>query len=53
MDFPVFLNKWIIGFFPIKHTPFWHWYRLINHSDYRLDDYIRAQDFWWSINGKV
>jgi hypothetical protein len=52
MDFPVFLNKWIIGFKLIKYTPIWHWYRLINHSDYRLDDYIRAQDFWWSINGK-
>ena len=53
MDFPVFLNKWIIGFKPIKHTPLWYWYRLINHSDYRLDDHIREQDFWWSINGKV
>jgi hypothetical protein len=50
MDFPVFLNKWIIGFFPIKHTPFWHWYRLINHSYYRLDDHIRAQDFWEELN---
>ncbi len=53
MDFPVFLNKWIIGFKPIIRTPFWYWYRLISHSDYRLDDHIRAQDFWWSINGKV
>ena len=53
IDLPVFLNKWIIGFNPIKHTPFWYWYRLINHTDYRMDDHIRAHDFWWSINGKV
>ena len=53
MDFPVFLNKWIIGFKPIKGSSFYYWFRLINHSDYRLDDHIRAQDFWWSINGKV
>ena len=53
IDLPVFLNKWIIGLNPIKHTPFWYWYRLINHTDYRMDDYIRSQDFWWSINGKV
>jgi hypothetical protein len=50
MDFPVFLNKWIIGFSPIKHTIFWYWYRLINHSDYRLDDHIRSQDFWEELN---
>ena len=51
-DLPVFLNKWIIGLNPIKYTPFWYWYRLINHTDYRLDDHVRNQDFWYSINGK-
>jgi hypothetical protein len=50
MNFPVFLNKWIIGFKPIKYTPFWCWYRLINHEDYRLDDRFLYQDFWNSIN---
>lgn len=50
MDFPEFLNRWIIGFSPIKHTIFWYWYRLINHSDHRLDDHIRAQDFWEELN---
>lgn len=53
IDFPVFLNKWIIGLNSIKHTPFWYWYRLINHTGYRMDDYTRSQDFWWSINGEV
>lgn len=50
MDFPVFLNKWIIGFSPIKHTPFWFWFRLINHSNWRMDDHQRYWDFWLSIN---
>ncbi len=50
MDFPVFINKWVIGFKPIKYTPFWCWFRLINHSDWRMDDYHRYWDFWLSIN---
>jgi len=50
MDFPVFLNKWIIGFNPIKYTPFWFWFRLVNHSNWRMDDHQRYWDFWLSIN---
>ena len=50
MDFPVFINKWIIGFKPIKYTPFWFWFRLINHSNWRMDDHQRYWDFWYSIN---
>jgi hypothetical protein len=52
MNLPIFLNKFILSFKPIRHTSFWYWYRLVNHSEYRLDDRFRAQDFWWSINGK-
>jgi hypothetical protein len=50
MDFPVFINKWIIGFKPIKYTPFWFWFRLVNHSNWRMDDHQRYWDFWFSIN---
>ena len=50
MDFPVFLNKWIIGFKPIKYTIFWYWYRLINHSGWRMDDNQRYWDFWLNLN---
>ena len=50
MNFPVFLNKWIIGFKPIMYTPFWFWFRLINHSNWRMDDHQRYWDFWLSIN---
>jgi len=46
MNFPVFLNKWIIGFKPIKYTILWYWYRLINHSNWRMDDHQRYADFW-------
>lgn len=50
MDFPVFLNKWIIGFKPIQRTTFWFWFRLINHSNWRMDDHQRYWDFWLSVN---
>lgn len=50
MDFPVFLNKWIIGFKPIMYTPLWFWFRLINHSNWRMDDHQRYWDFWLSVN---
>jgi hypothetical protein len=45
-----FINKWVIGFKPIKYTPFWFWFRLINHSNWRVDDHQRYWDFWLSIN---
>lgn len=32
------------------YTPFWCWYRLINHRAYRLDHSFLYQDFWNSIN---
>lgn len=50
MDFPVFLNKWVIGFKPIRYTPFFYWFRLVNHSNWRMDDHQRYWDFWLSIN---
>ena len=50
MNFPVFLNKWIIGFKPIKYTPFWWWYRLMNHNGFRFDDYHMWGEFWHSLN---
>jgi hypothetical protein len=48
----ILLNRLIIGFKPIKYTPFWHWYRLMVHQSYRFDDRHLYTDFWWSINGK-
>ena len=44
------LNKWIIGFKPIKYTPFWWWYRLISHEGFRFDDYGIWREFWHSLN---
>ena len=45
------INKWIISNRFLRYTPFWYWFRLINHEDYRLDDRFRYQDFWNSICG--
>jgi hypothetical protein len=50
MDFLVFLNKLIIGFKPIKYTPFWWWYRLMSHEGFRFDDYHVWGEFWNSLN---
>lgn len=50
MDFPVFINKWVIGFKPIQRTCFWFWFRLTNHSNWRMDDHQRYWDFWLNIN---
>ena len=50
MNFPIWLNKWIIRLKPIQHTTVWYWYRLINHSDFRLDDRYRYIDFWEELS---
>lgn len=50
MNFPVFLNKWVIGYKPIKYTIFWYWYRFINHSDWRFDDDYIWKEFWLNLN---
>ena len=50
MDFPVFLNKFIIGNKYLRYTSFGCWFRLINHSNWRMDDHQRYWDFWLSIN---
>ena len=50
MDFPTFINKFVIGFIPIKYTVFWYWFRLINHDNWRMDDHQRYWDFWINVN---
>jgi hypothetical protein len=50
MNFPIFLNKLIIGNKYLRYSSFWFWWRLISHEDYRLDDRFLYQDFWNSIN---
>ena len=50
MDFPAFFNKWIISNKFIKNSPFWWWYRLISHQDFRLDDFTLKREFFSSIN---
>ena len=50
MDFPVWLNKWILGLKAIRYTPFWWWYRLMSHEGFRFDDYHVWGEFWHSLN---
>ena len=50
MDFPVFLNKFIIGNKYLRYHPIWWWLRLINHRYFQLDVYYIWKEFWLSIN---
>jgi hypothetical protein len=50
MNFPVFLNKWIISNRYLKYSSFWWWYRLMSHEGFRFDDYGVWGSFWISIN---
>jgi hypothetical protein len=50
MDILRSINKWVIGYSPIKHTILWNWYRLINHRGWRLDDRHLYYDFWYVLN---
>ena len=50
MNFPTFINGWIISNRFLRYTPFWYWFRLINHSDFRMDDNERNKDFWLNLN---
>ena len=51
MNLPTFINKWVIGYKPIRHTPFWWWFRLMSHEGFRFDDYHMWRSFWSSLNG--
>jgi hypothetical protein len=51
VDFPVWLNKFIISNKYLKYSSFWWWYRLISHSNFRFDDYNIWDSFWSSLNG--
>jgi hypothetical protein len=50
MDFPIFINKFIIVFKPIRYTVFWYWFRYINSYGFRFDDHQRYSDFWLNLN---
>ena len=50
MDFPVWLNKFIISNKYIRYSSFWWWYRLMSHQGFRFDDYHMWGEFWNSLN---
>jgi len=51
MNFPTFINKWIIGNRYLRYHPIWWWYRLMSHEGFRFDDYHLWKEFWSSLNG--
>ena len=51
MNFPTFINKWIISNRFLRYTPFWWWWRLMSHEGFRFDDYHIWGEFWSSLNG--
>jgi hypothetical protein len=50
MDFPVFLNEWIISNKYLRYSSFWWWWRLMSHEGFRFDDYYVWKEFWMSLN---
>jgi hypothetical protein len=45
-----FLNKIIMGNRYIKNSSFYWWWRVMNHDDFRLDDFAVTREFWSAIN---
>ena len=43
-------HKLIINNKVLRYSSFWWWYRLINHRDFRFDDYHIWSSFWSSLN---
>jgi hypothetical protein len=51
MDFPIWLNKFIIDNRYLRYSSFWWWYKLMAHSGFRFDDHHICGSFWSSLNG--
>ena len=34
----------------LRHSPFYWWWRVINHADFHLDDFTLVREFWSAIN---
>lgn len=50
MNFPIFINKFIIGNKYLRYSNFWWWWRLFSHQGFRFDDYHIWGSFWSSLN---
>jgi len=46
----VILHKLILTNKYLKYTPFYWWWKLISHSNFRFDDYYVWGEFWHSIS---
>ena len=50
MNFPTFINKWIISNRFLRYHPIWWWWRLMSHEGFRFDDYYVWGEFWHSLS---
>ena len=44
------LTKFIATNRFLRHSAFYWWWRVINHDDFRLDDFTITREFWSAIN---
>ena len=50
MNLKMNLTKFIATNRFLRHSAFYWWWRLMNHDDFRLDDFSITREFWSSIN---
>jgi len=50
MNLKMNLTKFVATNRFLARTPIYWWWRLMNHDDFRLDDFTLTREFWSSIN---
>ena len=50
MNLKMNLTKFIATNRFLRHSAFYWWWKLMNHDDFRLDDFSITREFWSSIN---
>ena len=50
MNLKMKLTKFIATNRFLRHSPFYWWWRVMNHDDFRLDDFAVTKEFWSAIN---
>jgi len=46
MNLKMKLTKFIATNRFLRHSPFYWWWRVMNHDDFRLDDFTITREFW-------
>jgi len=50
MNLKMNLTKFIATNRFLRHSAFYWWWRVMNHDDFRLDDFTITREFWSAIN---